>query len=545
MSELEKVFLYHSLDQRGLKHFFFLLTKLAFFSISLSFITCLYYYLLPHMPHSKEDVTISFAIDDTFTGIMQGAANDEADGCTLSGECVLQVQRPIKVRRLIVFFEGRCKVHLKKASSYGVSAPETTETRSIYSRQQHFLGQDGDLHVLQPGAHSYRFSLDLPSHLPASFQGKRGYIRYRLTCAIYRPMFSTDLRSSMDITIKRCLMSDLVSTSDHLETIHGKKHSNKIRYSATAPTMAYREGGLIRLNLAMLLLQPDIYSMKSVTCALRERVQYRTTDSQSHTLMTRSDDVFPLGYSTFCPDQAPDYDPSKQQDYNALFRLIPRVNADTNSRLVKVSHSLVVNIQLEKISGDDNAYDDEHSDEDGNATDDTDHHQSMDEDDINNTSWATDQVDDKTRFSQRLLQQQDEHTSGATRSAPSSPTFHHPPAPMTPPHSRASSPSLSRSSSSSSIASIFSLKNRSVDDLHRSESGKGKQKSRKYGIIVCTVEVPLVVTSRQNTWEGQMPKPPSYLQTASEAPPGYRQTLESCPLVPTYDGNHSEGQEQR
>jgi hypothetical protein len=89
------------------------------------------------------------------------------------------------------------------------------------------------------------------------------------------------------------------------------------------------------------------------------------------------------------------------------------------------------------------------------------------------------------------------------------------------------------------------LKNRSVDDLHRSESSKGKQKSRKYGVIVCTVEVPLVVTSRQNTWEGQMPKPPSYLQTASEAPPGYHQTLESCPLVPTYDSNPSEGQEQR
>ncbi|KAI8332853.1 hypothetical protein BC941DRAFT_435568 [Chlamydoabsidia padenii] len=496
------------------------------------------------MHHTKEDVTISFDIDDTFTGIMQGAANDEAEGCTLSGQCVLQVQRPIKVRRLIVFFEGRCKVHLKKSNSYGVGAPESSETRSIYSRQQHFLGQDGDLHILQPGAHSYRFSLDLPSHLPASFQGKRGYIRYRLSCAVYRPMFSTDLRSSMDITIKRCLMSDVVSTSDYLETIYGKKHTNKIRYSATAPTMAYREGGLIRLNLAMQLVQPDMYNMKSVTCALRERVQYRTTDSQSHTVMARSDDVFPLGYSTFCPDQASDYDPTKQQEYNALFRLIPRVNADTNSRLVKVSHSLVVNIQLERTGGDD-SYDDE-SDEEGNATDDT--HQSMDEDD-GYTSWASDQVDDKTRFSQRLLQQQEEHSGSlGIRSVPNSPTLYHPPAPMTPPHSRASSPSLSRSSSSSSIASLFSLKNRSTDDLHKLEpsSSKGKHKHhRKNGVIICTVEVPLVVTSRQNTWEGQMPKPPSYVQTASEAPPGYHQTLESCPSVPTYDSNQEPEQQQQ
>ncbi|CAO3598651.1 unnamed protein product [Absidia cylindrospora] len=119
------------------------------------------------MPHSKEDVTISFIVDDTFTGIMQGAANDEAEGCTLSGQCVLQVQRPVKVRRLIVYFEGRCKVHLKKSSSYGmVSAAETSETRSIFSRQQHFLGQDGDVHVLQPGAHS----AISPSIFPLTFQ---------------------------------------------------------------------------------------------------------------------------------------------------------------------------------------------------------------------------------------------------------------------------------------------------------------------------------------------------------------------------------------
>ncbi|CAO3598652.1 unnamed protein product [Absidia cylindrospora] len=345
--------------------------------------------------------------------------------------------------------------------------------------------------------------------------------------------------------------------ADRVETVHGKKHTNKIRYSATAPTMAYREGGLIRLNLAMQLQQPDHYTMKSVTCALRERIQYRTTDSQSHTVAMRSDDVFPLGYSTFCPDQAPDYDPAKHQDYNALFRLIPRVNADTNSRLVKVSHSLVVNILLERIHGAGGGDDDQDSDDGGNVTDDTDHHQSMDEDD-GYTSWASDQTDDKTRFSQRLLQQQQqqqqqhEEPSGSaseTRSCPSSPTHAHPPAPMTPPHSRASSPSLSRSSSSSSIASIFSMKNKSHDDLHKLENkaAQGKHKHRSNNsVIICTVEVPLVVTSREHTWEGQMPKPPSYLQTASEAPPGYHQSLESLPVVPTYNhpvvGQHEHGQ---
>ncbi|KAI8088998.1 uncharacterized protein BX664DRAFT_331934 [Halteromyces radiatus] len=499
------------------------------------------------MPQTKEDASISFVIDDSFTGIMQGAADDESEGCTLSGQCVLQVHRPIKVRRLIIYFEGRCKVHLKKSSSYGmVSTPEASETRSLYSRQQHFLGQDGELHVLQPGEHAYYFSLELPSHLPASYQGKRGYIRYRLTCAIYRPMFSSDLRTSMDITIKRCLMSDLTPTADRVETVYGKKHTNKIRYSATAPTMAYREGGLIRLNLAMQLLHPEHYGMKSVTCALRERVQYRTTDSQAHTLMSRSDDVFPLGYSTFSPSQAHDYDPTKPQEYNALFRLIPRVNADTNSRLLKVTHSLVVNILLEKLGDDDdNGLD---TDEESNATDDTDHHAVTDDEDGGYTSWASDQTDDKTRLSQRILQQhhdEQQQAGSSSRSSTSRPTSPssstNPPPVMTPPHSRASSPVLSRSSSSSSITSLFSLKNKSHDDLHKLENKVlGKHPSRKPGVTVCTVEVPLVVTSRQHTWDGHMPKPPSYVQTASEAPPGYHQTLETCPMAPNYNPNEED-----
>ncbi|CAO3596196.1 unnamed protein product [Absidia cylindrospora] len=464
---------------------------------------------------SKEEVVISFSVDDTFTGIMQGVAGDEGEGCTLSGQCVVNVKRPIKVCRLIVIFEGCCKVHLKSVNSMGMSIVSgTSETRSLYSRQQEFIGQDGVIHNLSPGVHSYQFSFDLPSYLPASFEGSRGSQRYRLTCAIYRSMFSTDLRSSMDIPIKRCLMTDLASLSHSIATVHGTKHTDKIQYYGTAPTMTYREGGLIRLDLGIQLQQPDCYSMKSITWGLREHVQYRTTDSQSRLVASQSDDTYPLGYKTICPDQDPDYDPTKHQNYNALLRLIPRVNADTNSRLIQVSHSLVVNILLQRFdSGDDQTMDKDN----GITMEEAQH-----EEDGESTSRSP-----AVQMDNAKQPQQERIRSLSASVSPSSP-----------------SSSMNRSLSSSSLTSIFSLKNKAHAESH-SPKGKisrtqGKQRHCRNSITVCTLELPLVVTSRHNSWKDQMSNaPPSYRQTASDAPPVYLQTLETCPAVPSYVNSNS------
>jgi hypothetical protein len=477
---------------------------------------------MPHLKASnKEDATITIGLDPSFTGVLRGVAHDESEGCTIKGNCIVKVNKPIKVRRFIVWMEGRCKVTLK-GHGYSVSNTEGTESRTLYSKDQHFIGEDGLTHVLTPGEYIYPFSFDLPPSLPASFRGKRGYVRYRLQAVIYRPMFASDIVVSRDVPIKRCLLNDQTPMAELRETYEGRHHTNKLHYTATAPSISYREGGLIRLNLAMQLLRPETQSLRTVTCALRERTQYRTTDSHANTVHSKTDNLFPLGYSTFYPNQSPDYDPKENADYNALFRLCPRVNADLNSRLMKVTHALVVNIMVEDTNKDD---DDDESLYDTEATE---------------PEWASE--DDR------------HNTSSVTKHAMESPA-------TTPPASTPSSPTVSRSSSTSSLASMFSLgrshPNTPGNDIAAGLSGNGddmaggsmssiptikstrRSRSKQHNkdsneprLTLCTLEVPLVVTSREHTW-CEKPNPPSY--DAVEEPPSYNSALESLPRAPTYD----------
>ncbi|KAG1056722.1 hypothetical protein G6F43_001415 [Rhizopus delemar] len=456
---------------------------------------------MPHLTH-KEDAIIQLELDSSFDGIMRGVAHDESEGCRVSGNCVVIVHKPIKIRRFIVWLEGRCKVNIK-GTGYGVSNNEGTETRTLYSKDIHFLGDDGLIHMLMPGQYAYPFHFDLPSNLPASFRGKRGYVRYRLQAAIYRPMFANDIQASRDIPIKRCLLNDSNCLTDIRETHKGTQHTNKLRYSATAPSIAYREGSLIRLNIEMQLTRPETQSVRAVTCALRERVQYRTTDSYANTVISKTDHLFPLGYSTFYPNQASDYDPKAKADYNALFRLCPRVNADLNSRLIKLTHALVVNIMLEDTIRDE----DEESSYETELTD---------------TEWCSEDEKMDTKHS-----------------SPSS----------TPPHSAPStapsSPSLSRSSSTSSITSFFSISRSNhlspnsqeelvpIKDISRHQRNQPKKHKRSDGpyLTLCTLELPLVVTSREHIWNEHL-SPPSYDEV--QAPPSYNTALDHLSRVPTY-----------
>lgn len=470
------------------------------------------------MPHlkasSKEDATIFLDLDPSFTGVLRGVAHDESEGCTVKGNCILNVNKPIKVRRFLIWIEGRCKVTLK-GGGYSVSNTEGTESRTIYTKDQHFLGMDGLTHVLTPGQYVYPFKFDLPPSLPASFRGKRGYVRYRLQAAIYRPMFASDIQVSRDIPIKRCLLNEETPMAELRETYEGRHHTNKINYTATAPSISYREGGLIRLNLTMQVVHPETQSVRTVTCALRERIQYRTTDGNSNTVLSKTDNLFPLGYSTFYPNQAPDYNPREKADYNALFRLCPRVNADLNSRLMKVTHALVVNIMVEDTNRDN---DDDESAYDTEATE---------------SEWAS---------------EEDRGNASDTKHANESPM-------TTPPASTPNSPNLSRSSSTSSLTSMFSLGrshlsvpgNNIINSINGEESMSTiptiksarrkphRQNSKETGeprLTLCTLEVPLVVTSREHTWN-EKPNPPSY--DAVEEPPSYNSALESLPRAPNYN----------
>ncbi|KAI8886759.1 E set domain-containing protein [Backusella circina FSU 941] len=461
---------------------------------------------MQHLKSSKDDPTITLELDPSFTGILRGVAHDESEGCTVKGVCRVKVSKEIKVRRLVVWLEGRCKVTLK-SSGYSVANTEGTESRTLYSRDRVYLGKNGISESLAPGEYVYPFSFDIPPTLPSSYRGKRGYIRYRLQASIYRFMFSSDIQTSLDVTIKRCLLTDQTPMAELRETYEGLHHTNKLHYNATAPSISYREGGLVRLNLTMQLTRPETQSVQTVTCALRERVQYRTTDSHSNTMISKTDNLFPLEYSTFHPSQERDYNPELKADYNALFRLCPRVNADLNSRLIRVTHDLVVNIVVN----------DKATDEDDS--------ESVYDTEVTDSEWGTEDERPST----------DNNNDAGEASA------------STPPISIPNSPALSRSSSATSLASLFSLgrnhSSASLEDLvtsgmtSLSKSSRRRRKQKRNlnepNLTICSLAVPLVVTCREQTWNNRPAQPPSYNST--EEPPSYGSTVHDLPPVPVYD----------
>ncbi|KAI9020793.1 hypothetical protein CLU79DRAFT_755546 [Phycomyces nitens] len=432
------------------------------------------------MPH-REDATLSFFIDPSFKGIIYGLGNDESEGCTLKGFCRLTVSRPVKVRRLLVSFEGKSKINLKPAANVGVPSTEGLESRTLTSTDTHFIGNDGITHLVEPGEYDYPFSFEISSRLPSSFRGKRGYISYRLQATIHRSLFLNNIVHSHPITLRRCLINDLQPMLTLRDTVCGEVATDLLTYNATAPTMTFREGGLVRLNLSMQLVNPETHMVKSVACALQERVHYHTTGSQSISCQQTSqiDDTYPLGWSTFVPSSDPSYDPTELHHYNAVFRLCPRVNADTSSRLVKVSHSLVVKIT----------------------------------------------VAEKNPLVAEVGSSAASHTT-------------------TPALSHSTTPTLSRTPSSSSLSSLYGMTHPSDTlrgaaaklsflTIHPFQSTKPKSIIEPPSNTLCTLEIPLSVTTREHYWEGDRPQPPAY--ESSEAPPSYTKTLEQLPSAPIYD----------
>ncbi|KAJ8660509.1 hypothetical protein O0I10_003555 [Lichtheimia ornata] len=437
------------------------------------------------IPKDTNDVTIELRIDPLFTGVVHGHSHDVSEGCTLKGICVLHVHRPIHTRKLVISLEGRCKINVRSTTSMATPSPEGIECRSLINKIKNV-----DCEYFDHGEYAYPFEFELPATLPASFRGKNGYIRYRLEAVLHRRRRSSVMhrlvRVSRDICIRRCLLSDAMQHSVY-DTIHGHEHSDKLSYSANAPTMVYREGGLVPLTLTIELTHPGTQIVRSVTCALRERILYQTTGQQSLTCqsVSKTDDLFPLGWSTFYPSENPKYNPNHKHEYNAVFRICPRVNADINTRLIRVTHALVVNIMVQQ--------------------DNNEHLPST-------APPSPHQLDSDTLSA----------SAQPLPSPPSTPQNH----------------GLIRSSSSSSLRSLSedlvkeaasALSSITRRNSHSSLSHD--QQSKK--MYSCTLECPLIVTCREHYWEGERPHPPAYQDT--EAPPSYGLAVEQLPPVPCYD----------
>jgi hypothetical protein len=296
--------------------------------------------------HKQQPVSLEIVIDPSFRGILRGVAHDESEGCTLTGQLVMTVHQHTKVRRLETFFSGHLEVEFKSTNSIGVPTADGTESRSFYKKTIVHLEDHADY---QPGTYHFPFSFDIPAATPQSFNGKHGSITYQVAANLFRTSFNSDVHTSHPITLRRCRMNSINPVAPATQTVKGLMHPDIVTYSASAPSMVYCEGGLIKLNLNVQLKDPKRYRVRVVTCGLQEIVYYRTTGTRSLTNQTchHEEITYPLGYSTFFPSKHPEYNPSKLHDYSAVFRLYPKVNTDNRSSLIVVHHAMFIRMLIE------------------------------------------------------------------------------------------------------------------------------------------------------------------------------------------------------
>ncbi|KAI7896743.1 uncharacterized protein EV154DRAFT_410878, partial [Mucor mucedo] len=308
--------------------------------------------------YQGDDFSLSIHVDPGFRGILRGFADDISEGCLLKGETVLEVHRRSRIRCLETAFVGEIRVDFKTTNSVGLPTSDGVEKRHICKRTlKHFnerMIMDGESEVIKstfvdPGSYKFPFKFSISASLPHSFEGKHGSIRYRLDVLSIRKLFSSDIHISYPIILRRCLMDSMNPVASPTQTVDGDMHHDVLTYSATAPTMTYREGGLLTLDLSVHLKKPDRHSVRMITCGLEEQEYYRTTGQQSLTqeAMDHTRKSYPLGCSTFFPSEHEQYNPAQLHNYNAIFRLYPRVHTDTKSTLIAVLHRLNIRIIID------------------------------------------------------------------------------------------------------------------------------------------------------------------------------------------------------
>ncbi|GAN00717.1 hypothetical protein MAM1_0002c00139 [Mucor ambiguus] len=311
--------------------------------------------------HKSEEILLSIEISPDFTGILRGFAHDESEGCTLKGELLMTTTRHVKIKRLETVFTGVCRVNFKTTNKMGVPTSDGIESRGIYRKKvthvDEAVAAEADVNhsssntsmTFEAGTYKFPFSFKIPPSLPHSFKGKHGSIEYELDAYVIRSIFSADVHITKPVTLRRCLMDTPSPIARNTQIVIGKKHPDIVKYSATAPSMVYCEGGLLELGLNVELKDPNRYAVRIVTCGLKERVVYRTTGQSSLTnqAMHFNESSFPLGCSTFFPSQHPEYSPADLHNYNAIFRLYPRVHTDNKSSLIVVHHALLIRMIID------------------------------------------------------------------------------------------------------------------------------------------------------------------------------------------------------
>ncbi|KAG0025368.1 hypothetical protein BGZ82_010065 [Podila clonocystis] len=310
-------------------------------------------------PTSPQDLELVIEIESSFHGVLLGMP-EECPGAVLNATAILHVRKkPIRASKLMATFDGRIKVQCNDGATFG---PEQYRERVLAHK---------DWVLWEAGTNTHSAS-GSKNHIPVGTH--------------YYPL---DINSVQEIEIKRCLVGETstgndVSTLQHRSShqdigsmfldqlsrgafnpplnsentlapgpttiTHHNTHKELLRYTASSPPIAYLEGGIIQIDLALEPLPPGSY-IYSIAYGLKETIHYRSS-ATGNIADNKSETLYPIGQQTVIIPR----DQERERSMSSAgagastrqlleLRACPLLtNVDTLTPLIEIQHKITCNV---------------------------------------------------------------------------------------------------------------------------------------------------------------------------------------------------------
>ncbi|RIA90868.1 S-antigen, C-terminal domain-containing protein [Glomus cerebriforme] len=291
---------------------------------------------------------------------------EEAVGCVLRGDLILNLAKETNIRKLEMKFIGKTKtlwredkrtiseereiishswefIEPSKKSNYNVMNPFRfkllTNTFSNFpSSSSSSLNSSSSSFKLSMGTHTYPFELYLPGNLPETTNTELGTVKYYLKAKAYRSRLSPKIRLSQEVEILRTL-------PDHINSQgigFSREFNDLLSYEINIPKKAYPLGQQIPIDMK---ISPYIKKLK--VTGVRVQVVEKTTYTSRGQKVTDSREVARHNLETFGKNRLIEEEEGDlgnvvyQQTLNlSLPKCVNPVHYSCTTPLISVAHDL-------------------------------------------------------------------------------------------------------------------------------------------------------------------------------------------------------------
>ncbi|XP_060608401.1 arrestin domain-containing protein 3-like [Ruditapes philippinarum] len=129
-------------------------------------------------------------------------------GQTVHGKLIMTVRKGLKVQGIELKVRGRC--HAEWKEGFGDQERKLYETEEYIKHSIIVFGKAPEKDVthiefLESGKHVFNYKFDLPPHIPSSFEGRHGYIRYWVKAKIHGVWGLLDQSGRVEFGVERSL----------------------------------------------------------------------------------------------------------------------------------------------------------------------------------------------------------------------------------------------------------------------------------------------------------------------------------------------------